>query len=207
VGDLALVCGAGGKLGSAVVETLRSRGDDVVAPSRADVDLADPDAVDAFWDGLERTPRWVVNTAGGYRRGSVADAEPDAVREALALNLDTVWWTARAAARRLEAGGAIVHVAGRTAFERGADAAAYSVAKAGVVRLTQVLALELREKRVRANVVVPGVIDTPANRASLSAQALETAVAPPEIAAAIAFLCSDDAAAVTGAVVPVAGWA
>jgi NAD(P)-dependent dehydrogenase (short-subunit alcohol dehydrogenase family) len=205
---VALVCGAAGVLGAAVVEAFEERGDEVVALDRARLDVADPDAVDRFWDDLARNgelPRWVVNTVGGYRAGTVADAEPADVRAAFSLNLETAWWMSRAAARHLDAGSALVHVSSRTGEVGGVGAAAYAVAKAGVTRLTEVLAAELAPRGVRANAVLPSVIDTPQNRAALSAEALAHAVAPAQVASVITFLCSDAAAAVTGAAIPVYG--
>jgi NAD(P)-dependent dehydrogenase (short-subunit alcohol dehydrogenase family) len=147
-----------------------------------------------------------VNAAGGYRGGDVASSEPDAVRFMSDLNLGTAWWSCREAARRLPEGGAIVNVSSRTGLTGGAGAAAYSVAKAGVIRLTEILALELRDRRVRVNAIVPSLIDTPANRASMSAEELRKAVAPADLASVAAFLVSDGAAAVTGAIVPVYGF-
>ena len=215
---VALVCGGGGALGGAIVDAFAGRGDEVIAvdqrppraPGRPDVirevvDLTAPDEVEALWERLTETPRWLVNAAGGFRPGSVADSEPDEVRFLHELNVATAWWSCRAAARRMDAGAAIVNVAARTALTGGKGSAAYAVAKAGVVRLTQVLALELEERRVRVNAVLPSLIDTPANRASMSEEAMRKAVPPREIAAAIAFLCSDAAAAVNGAIVPVYG--
>ena len=201
VADLTLVCGGAGALGSAVVETLRARGDDVVVADREHVDLTDAVAVEAFWEALDSPPRWVVNAAGGFRPGTVADSEPDDVRSLTELNLATAWWSCRAAARRLPAGGAIVNVAARAGLgpAGGSGSAAYAVAKAGVIRLTQVLALELAERRIRVNAIAPALIATPANRA----QGLSGGATPATVAATIAFLLSDDAAAVTGAIVPV----
>jgi NAD(P)-dependent dehydrogenase (short-subunit alcohol dehydrogenase family) len=199
VADVALVCGGGGALGGAIVETLRNRGDDVIAADRNDVDLTDPEAVEAFWDGLPATPRWVVNAAGGFREGTLAESEPEDVRFMTAINLETAWWSCRAAARRLPEDGAIVNVAARAGLSGGAGSAAYTVAKAAVIRLTQVLALELTERRIRVNVVVPALIATPANRA----QGIAGGTEPAAIASTIAFLLSDAASAVTGAVVPV----
>ena len=138
------------------------------------VDLTSADEVEALWARLEADgdrPRWVVNAVGGFRAGTVADSEPDDVRFLLDLNLGTAWWSCRAAARRLEAGGAIVNVSSRTALAGGAGSAAYAVSKAAVVRLTQVLAAELAERGVRVNALLPSVIDTPANRASTPADA------------------------------------
>jgi NAD(P)-dependent dehydrogenase (short-subunit alcohol dehydrogenase family) len=199
VADVALVCGGAGALGRAVVEALRTRGDEVIVADKDVVDLTDGEAVDAFWDGLDARPRWVANVAGGFRPGSIADSEPEDVRLLIALNLETAWWSCRAAARRLPDGGAIVNVSARAGLTGGAGSAAYAVAKAGVIRLTQVLALELAERRIRVNAVTPTLIDTPANRA----QGITGGTQPAAVAAAIAFLLSDDASAVTGAVVPV----
>ena len=221
--DVALVCGAGGALGTALVAALLARGDRVVATSHravADpglpnlrheaVDLALPDEVEALWDRMSERgehPRWLLNAVGGFRPGTIADTEPEEVRSVQELNLDTAWWSCRAAARRMKPGGAIVNVSSRSAVSGGRGAAAYSVAKAGVVRLTEVLAAELAERRVRANAILPSLIDTPANRESMSADRMARAVAPGDIASVAAFLCSDAAIAITGATVPVYGWA
>jgi NAD(P)-dependent dehydrogenase (short-subunit alcohol dehydrogenase family) len=227
VPDVALVCGAGGALGRSLVATFLARGDRVVAADRHGgppagevpnlqslrreaVDLSLPDDVEALWERLSEQgelPRWVVNAVGGFRPGTVAASEPDEVRAIEELNLGTAWWSCRAAARRLQPGGAIVNVSSRSAVAGGSGAAAYSVAKAAVVRLTEVVASELAERRVRANAILPSVIDTPANRAGMSAARMAQAVPPDDIAAVAAFLCSDGAAAITGAAIPVYGWA
>jgi NAD(P)-dependent dehydrogenase (short-subunit alcohol dehydrogenase family) len=155
--------------------------------------------VEAFWDRLPAQPRWVANAAGGFRPGTLADSGPADLRFLTELNLETAWWSCRAAARRLPEGGAIVNVAARSGLTGGAGSAAYSVTKAAVIRLTQVLALELADRRIRVNAVVPALIDTPANRA----QGITGGTPPADVARAIAFLLSEDASAVTGAVVPV----
>lgn len=205
---VALVCGSRGVLGAALVEAFRARGDEVIALDRTRVDLNDPDAVETLWDDLARNgelPRWVVNTVGGFRAGTVAEMDPAGVRETFKLNLEPAWWTARAAARHLEPGSVIVNVAARAAVSGGAGSAAYAVAKAGVVRLTEVLAAELAPRGIRANVVLPALIDTPQNRASLSAETMANAVPPEEIAEVILSLCSDASSVASGAAVPVYG--
>lgn len=89
----------------------------------------------------------------------------------------------------------------------GAGSAAYAVTKAAVLRLTQVLSEELRSRRIRVNAVLPSVIDTPANRAVLPAERMQEAVPAGDLAEVIAFLCSDRARSVSGAAIPVYGWA
>jgi NAD(P)-dependent dehydrogenase (short-subunit alcohol dehydrogenase family) len=197
--DVALVCGGAGALGRAIADALRARGDEVVIADRDDVDLTDAAAVEAFWDALEVTPRWVVNAAGGFRPGTLADTEPADFKFLTQLNLETAWWSCRAAARRLPSGGGIVNVAARSGLTGGQGSAAYAVTKAAVIRLTQVLALELADRGVRVNAVVPALIDTPANRA----HGVTGGTPPAEIATVVAFLVSDAAHAVSGAIVPV----
>ena len=222
--DLAVIMGATGGLGTAIVDAFASRGDRViaVARSRAEVsqlaskypgvvtgdtaDLTSRLAVDDLWERIDRvgTPRWVVNATGGYRGGKVVDSTPDDFTFMMDLNLGTAWWSCRAAARRMQAG-AIVNVSSRSALVAETGAAAYAVAKAGVITLTEVLAAELKASGVRVNVVVPAIIDTAANRQALPEKLMQKAVAPTEIAAVIAYLCSDAAVAITGTAIPVYG--
>ena len=219
MGDVALVCGASGALGGALVAAFLERGDTVVAADRSAnprtdgarveaVDLSKPNDVEALWNRLEadgQLPRWLVNAVGAFRGGTVADSEPESYGLMHDVNLATAWWSCRAAARRMQPGGAILNVAARSAVAGGSASAAYTVAKAGVVRLTQVLADELRERHIRVNAVLPSVIDTPANRAAMSPEAMRGAVPPEQIAAVVAFLCSDAATAVSGTALPVYG--
>jgi NAD(P)-dependent dehydrogenase (short-subunit alcohol dehydrogenase family) len=233
--ELAVIMGATGALGTAIVHAFASRGDRViaVARSRADVsqlaskyptspstpgggqgggvtgdtaDLTSRLEVDELWERIDRVgiPRWVVNATGGYRAGKLVDSTPDDFTLMMDLNLGTAWWSCRAAARRMQAG-AIVNVSARSGLVGEPGAAAYAVAKAGVITLTKVLAAELKSSGVRVNAVVPAVIDTPANRQALPEKLMQKAVAPAEIAAVIAYLCSDAAVAITGATIPVYG--
>ena len=231
--DLAVIFGATGGLGTSVVDAFAKRGDRVIAVARSrsgvselaakyplspsgggqgggvtgdTADMTSRQDVDDLWERIARigVPRWVVNTTGGYRGGTVVDSTPDDFTAMMDLNLGTTWWSCRAAARRMQGGG-IVNVSSRSALVSEPGAAAYAIAKAGVIKLTEVLAAELKTAGVRVNVVVPAIIDTPENRKSLPEKLMQKAVDPAEIAAVILNLCSDTAAAVTGATVLVYG--
>jgi NAD(P)-dependent dehydrogenase (short-subunit alcohol dehydrogenase family) len=227
VDALAIVCGATGPLGRAVVAAFVARGDRVVAVARsadrlhalekavpgvrAEVaELANFDEVEAFWqriDQVEATPKYLVNAIGGFRSGSAIETDPEDYRFLLDTHLGATWWSCRAAGRRMRdaRGASIVNVAARSALVGGAGTAAYAVAKAAVVRLTQVMADELKDARVQVNAVLPALIETPANRASFPPERMARAVAPEAIARVITFLCSDDSLPITGAAIPVYG--
>jgi NAD(P)-dependent dehydrogenase (short-subunit alcohol dehydrogenase family) len=102
-------------------------------------------------------------------------------------------------------GGRIINTAAREAFVGVADYAAYGASKAAVVRLTESLAHELADQNINVNCVVPGVIDTPQNRAALPDADFDAWVKPEAIADVVTFLASDAARQVTGAAIPVLG--
>jgi NAD(P)-dependent dehydrogenase (short-subunit alcohol dehydrogenase family) len=123
------------------------------------------------------------------------------------LNLETTLWACQAAAPRLSAaGGAIVNVGSRSAVA-GTDPIAYSLSKAAVVRPTSLLSDQFKDSRVRVNAVLPALMDTPANRASIPASGMVKAVPVDAVAKVIAFLCGPDGWPVNGAIIPVYGYA
>jgi NAD(P)-dependent dehydrogenase (short-subunit alcohol dehydrogenase family) len=217
MGRTVLITGAGGGLGGAVVSAFAETGWRVVAPVRragADIegaetvvaDLGDPDAVAAaaaVAAGEADAPlRAVVCSAGGYAGDQPVAGTPVAVFEAqFVLNLRTAYLTMQAALPHLVAagGGAIVCVGSRAGQHPFAGAAGYCTSKAALHALAEVVAREHRDDGIRCNTVVPGTIDTPANRAA----GMSGGVPPAEIARVIRFLCSDEAAATSGATVPV----
>jgi NAD(P)-dependent dehydrogenase (short-subunit alcohol dehydrogenase family) len=220
---IAVVTGGAGALGSAVVGEFlatgrtvvavdaRPAGDDAAAHPRLhrfSADLTDRAAVQAVWKQIDEVgpTASLVNVTGGFAPGSLAETDEQTLHKMIGINVTTALWCCQAAASRMRqrGGGAIVNVGARNAVEGGGPVA-YAVAKSGVVRLTQVLALELKSQGIRVNVILPSLIDTPANRASLSAESMTRAVPPAAIAKVVSFLCSDDAWPVNGAVIPVYG--
>lgn len=223
-GDVAVVSGAAGALGRAIVAALRARDACVIAVDRVADDMAELDANvrrevadvtaassvdDLFKRVVHEHGRVdvVVHTVGAFRPGGIVDSTEDDWQLLVDVNLSGAWWMSRAAARVMQPAGrgSIVHVGARNGVDALPGAAAYGVTKAALVHLTRVLDSELRGSGVRVNAVLPGVIDTPANRAVLSAETMKRAVSPDAIAKVIAFLAGDDAAPVSGAVIPVYG--
>ena len=149
----------------------------------------------------------LVNTVGGYMSGTVEDSTSADFDRAMALNLRSVFLACKAVipAMRKQKRGKIVSVSTRTALRGEAEASLYSASKSGVNRLTEALAEELADANVQVNCVMPSVMDTPANREWMSKDQIAKAVKTSEVARVIRWLCSEDAAPISGAAIPVYG--
>jgi NAD(P)-dependent dehydrogenase (short-subunit alcohol dehydrogenase family) len=221
---VAIVVGAGGELGRATAQTLAAGGFTVVGVDRNEDglkvlpggiryevgDATDPAVARALIERIAAevgAPEVLVNTIGAYHLGGALEATPEDLRLMLDVNAGTALWLTQAVApyMRERGAGAIVHVAARPGLEPTAGMATYSVSKAALVHLTRVLDLELRPLGIRVNAVAPQLLDTAKTRPYLSADLLAHAVSPQAVADVIAFLVSDAAAPVSGAVVPAYG--
>jgi NAD(P)-dependent dehydrogenase (short-subunit alcohol dehydrogenase family) len=174
------------------------------------VDLADAAAAKAAVDraaealgGLDV----LINVAGGFRWETHEDSTADSWHSLFRMNVQTAANTCRAAIPYLKASasGRIVNVGAGAAVKAAMGMGPYAASKAGVHRLTESLAEELKEANVTVNAVMPSILDTPANRADMPKADFSAWVAPADLAAVILFLASEEARAVTGALVPVSG--
>jgi len=152
----------------------------------------------------------LVNTIGGFAAGNpITELETATFDRMLELNLRTTFLLSKYAAREMARNhwGRIINISSRAAVSGRRNAAAYAVAKAGIVTLTEAQAEETRDLGITVNAVLPSIIDTPTNRASMPTAAFDRWPKPREIARVIAFLASDDAALISGASIPVYGLA
>ncbi|WP_427789003.1 SDR family NAD(P)-dependent oxidoreductase [Brevundimonas diminuta] len=216
------ITGGYGALGRAVVEAAQARGLSVAVigrtPPRAPnpdifeingVDLTDAaqakaaiEAVVAHYGRLDA----LLNIAGGFVWSPV-EGDGDEFDRMHALNVKTTLNASRAALPHLKASsdGRIVNIGANGAIKAGHGMGAYAASKAGVHRLTEALAEELKSTPVTVNAVLPSIIDTAANRADMPDADPSKWVAPADLAAVILFLASPEARAVTGALIPVMG--
>ena len=217
------VTGASGALGKVVVEAALAQGARAAAidfaaaqgasiKERLDlggVDLTDAaqaqkaiDAAAAHFGRLDA----LINIAGGFAFETVAEGDPKTWQRMYALNVTTALNASRAAIPHLLASRAarIVNIGAFGALQAGSGMGAYAASKSGVHRLTEALAAEYKG-RITVNAVLPSIIDTAANRASMPKSDFSKWVAPQELADVILFLASDAASAVTAALLPVTG--
>ena len=221
---VAIVVGAGGELGRATAQKLAAAGFTVVGVDRNEEALkelpdgirsvagepTDPAGAKTVVDRIAAefgSPDVLVNTIGMYHLGDALAATPEDFRLMFDVNAGTALWLTQAVAPYMKerGSGAIVHVAARPGLEPTAGMAAYGVSKAALVHLTRLLDLELRPLGIRVNAVAPQLLDTAKNRPYLSAELLAHAVSPDAVADIIAYLVSDAAAPVRGAIVPTYG--
>ncbi|HUA69823.1 MAG TPA: SDR family NAD(P)-dependent oxidoreductase [Solirubrobacteraceae bacterium] len=228
MGQTAIITGGTGGLGSGVVERLLDDGWRVVVPwiveaelSRVpdrdgielvQADLFDPDAVAsavAVAAGVDDAPlRGVVNLVGGFAAGARVHESPiEEFEKQFRLNLRPTYLVIQAAVPHLldGAGGSIVCVGTRAALQPFPGAAGYISSKAAVIALAQAVAAEYKNDGIRCNVILPSVIDTPGNRASMPKADFEKWVKPAQIAGVIAWLLSEDSSPTSGAAIPVYG--
>jgi 3-oxoacyl-[acyl-carrier protein] reductase len=222
-GKVIVVTGALGALGKVVAETALARGAKVggvdYAPSQVPatgnrmelggVDLSDAaaakKAIDSVASHFGRLDV-LINIAGGFAFETVAEGDPKTWQRMYALNVLTALNASRSAIPHLTASHSarIVNIGAIGALQAGAGMGAYAASKAGVHRLTEALAAEWKGK-ITVNAVLPSIIDTPANRASMPKADFSKWVTPQELAGVILFLASDAASGVTGALLPVGG--
>ncbi|HJT70544.1 MAG TPA: SDR family oxidoreductase [Terriglobales bacterium] len=150
----------------------------------------------------------LVNCVGGYAGGTpLWQIDPKIFEQMLSLNLRAGFLLARAAVPLMlkQGNGVIINIASQAAVNHAAGAAAYAASKAAAVAMIDSLAADLAGTGVRANSVLPSIIDTPANRRAMPNADFSKWPKPEEIADVILFLCSDDAKLIHGAAVPVYG--
>ncbi len=216
------VTGGHGALGKAVVEAALAQGCKVAVIDHASghpvpdgvlelggVDLTDPASAKAAIDAVVahfRRLDALLNIAGGFVWQTTDDAEP-AWEKMFRLNLTTALNASRAALPHLKASpeGRIVNVGANAAIRSAAGMGAYAASKAGVHRLTESLAEELKDTAVTVNAVLPSILDTAQNRKDMPDADPAKWVQPSDLAAVMLFLASPASRAVTGALIPVMG--
>ncbi len=227
-GKIAIITGGSGNLGQAVTRAFLDAGARIMVPAVNEqdraafvertpagpgeldtrvVNLTDDQSVARLVDdtvekfgGLDA----LVHLVGGFLSGpSVGELNLEQWQGQLDLNLKTAFLAAKHCMPHLfRSRGSVVTVGARPGLRATGKMAAYGVAKAGLIHLTQTLAEEGKEHGMRANVIAPGVIDTPANRAAMPKSDPAAWVRPESIASVIVFLTSDAGRDVSGAVLP-----
>ncbi|WP_309604645.1 SDR family NAD(P)-dependent oxidoreductase [Phenylobacterium sp.] len=225
-GRIIAITGGSGVLGSAVAVAAAEQGwrlalidfapSPPAAPVGADVffqggvDLTDANAagaaIDAVADrfgGLDA----LLNIAGGFSWEKVEGATGETWKRLFLMNVQTCSNACRAAIPHLRrsAAGRIVNVGANGALKASLGMGPYAASKAGVHSLTEALAEELKPDGVTVNAVLPSILDTPTNRADMPGADFASWVAPGDLASVMLFLASEDARAVTGALIPVTG--
>jgi NAD(P)-dependent dehydrogenase (short-subunit alcohol dehydrogenase family) len=219
-----VVTGGTGALGAAVVETLLARGMTVHLPimeaalpahlpwrdrvhAVPGVSLENEQQVAAFYKALPGL--WAsIHLVGGFAMAPVTETSLADFEKQWRLNTATCFLSCREAVRAMQAsksGGRIVNVAARPAVTPTAGMIAYATAKAGVAALTQALAAEVISQGILVNAVLPSIIDSPANRASMPKADHAAWPKPAQLAETIAFLASEQNALTSGTLVPVYG--
>ena len=221
-----VVTGGSGGLGRGVVPALLAAGARVCVPVLAEaeladvpwrthaevtvvsgIDLRDEDAVGRFYASLDDL--WAsIHPVGGFGMAPLVETKAAAIKNMFEMNTLTCFLATREAARamgRHDLGGRIVNVAARPALTPTGGMIAYSVAKAGVVAITESAAEELRPQNILVNAVAPSVMDTPANRKSMPDADHSSWPSVAEVASAIVFLASRHNALTSGLIMPVYG--
>jgi NAD(P)-dependent dehydrogenase (short-subunit alcohol dehydrogenase family) len=226
--ETVMITGAAGHLGKAVAETFRQRGARLVLVARRaetlqrvfaespDTLLLGADLLDAgqmragMKQALDRFGRitTLCHLAGGFRMGeSVHETSPQTWQFLLDVNARSFLNVANVVVPHLiaQGGGRIVTVGAAAAAKGVAHMGAYCASKSALVRLTEAMSAELKERDINVNCVLPSIIDTPDNRAAMPDADAARWVSPEALAEVIAFLASDAARAIHGAAIPVTG--
>jgi len=224
-GKVLVVTGADGALGQAAAVTLGAYGAKLALLSHASSTAGIQPAGARRYEGIdltletaarsvmERVARdagridGLINIAGGFRWEQVKEGTIDSWDAMYKLNLRTAVLSCQAVLPYLlrSASGRIVNVGALGAQKASAGMGPYAASKAGVARLTEALADELKDRGITVNAILPSTLDTPKNRSDMPKADFKRWVTLSEAAEVIAFLVSDKASAVTGALIPVAG--
>ena len=224
-GKVLAITGSDGALGQAAAATLSGYGATLALIEHANtastalpagarryggIDLTQENAARAVMERVVKEAGrldGLVNIAGGFRWEELAGGTLDIWDSMYRINLRTAVVSCQAALPFLlqSGGGRIVNVGAMGAVKAAAGMGAYAASKAGVAKLTEALAEELKDRGITVNAILPSTLDTPKNRADMPRADFTRWVAPAEAAEVIAFLVSDAARAVTGALIPVAG--
>ena len=223
-----VITGAVGALGAAVARAFAASGAQLALIDRAvdskdlletlggaqhsftgGVDLADPAQAQSAMDTAAAKLGGIdvlVNIAGGFRWETLAAGKLETWDFLYTINLKTAVCACKAVLAHLPAQqGRIINVGAAATAKAGMGMGAYTASKAGVAKLTEALAEELKDKGVTVNAVLPSIIDTAVNRADMPTADFTRWVEPAALADVILFLASDAARAVTGASIPVLG--
>ncbi len=205
-GKHVVVTGGRGALGKGVVELLTARGATVHVAERPAVQRDDEASTVAFYGALP--PIWAsIHLVGGFAMKPIAETSLADLESQWRLNAATCFLACREAVKSMRRGGGgrIVNVAARPVLQPAPGMLAYVAAKASVAAITQSLAAEVLAEGILVNAVLPSIMDTPANRASMPKADFDTWPKVEEVAQAVAFLASPDNALTSGTLVPVYG--